>query len=128
MTYGLDDLKLPPHLLRTRKDNGWDRMEQGQEHRVAVLEALKEATVRFLVARYLAGGPAADNDDDFHREFVGPLWDELRDCLTRQDLLRWLIDWAAVQARPEAFRQIMQLQDDLDSLDDEPGELTENPS
>lgn len=114
MTYSrFDDLRLPE--AGTRNDQPWERTDHGREHRNKVLRALIDSMVQFLVARSTFG-EGADDDPEFQQWFAGPLWDELGACLTRQDLLRWLVDWAQQEAQPKAFGEIERLQEDLNSL------------
>lgn len=114
MTYSrFDDLRLPE--VGTRNDQPWERVDHGKEHRDKVLRALLDSVVQFLVARSTYGEDA-DANPEFQQRFVDPLWDELGACLTRQDLLRWLVDWARQAAQQKAFGEIERLQQDLNSL------------
>ena len=116
MTYSsFDDLRLPAEKLAGRRDRAWEWDDNGADHRNRVLHALVEAMVQMKVAAYTFGEGAAD-DPEFQRGFVDPLWDELSACLTRQDLLRWLVEWAGHSAEGRALRQIRRLQEDLNSL------------
>ena len=132
MTDHFEGLKLPPNLLSSRKDAAWEASEQGQEHRVAVLRALQASVHDALVARALhrrENGHDAEDDDELHEKFWTPLWDGLRASLTRQDLLRWLVDWATQSQREKALGTVVRMHEELEMLDDASGSwwLTENP-
>ena len=132
MTGPFDELKLPPSLLSSRKDAAWEMSEQGQEHRVAVLRALQASVHDALVARAIhrrEHGADAEDSPELHAEFWTPLWDGLRASLTRQDLLRWLVDWATQSQQEKALGTVVRMHEELDMLDDASGSwwLTENP-
>lgn len=114
MSHHFEGLRLPEEHLALRHDAPFEAVESGQEHRVAVLRALQQATQDLLVAKYTY----RDNTDDpeFLEHFVTPLWEGLSASLTRQDMLRWLVDWAHQSVREQAFQQIERLQEDLNSV------------
>lgn len=128
-----DGLRLPPAFLAGRHDAGWEASEQSPVHRAAVLRALQEAVHDALVARALKTLETGDegvDDAEFHDQFWTPLWDSLRSSLTRQDLLRWLMDWASTTQRERAVETVCRVRDELDCLGDEglpPSWLTQNP-
>lgn len=132
MTDHFEGLRIPPNILNTRRDVKWERDEQGKEHRVRVLRALQEAMHEVQVARALHRGDTGEDpndDDDFQQAFWSPIWNGLRASLTRQDLLRWLMDWAAHSTRERAVGTVVRMHEELEMLDDESGAwwLTQNP-
>lgn len=127
------ELRIPDHALAQRKDPAWDGAEQEDDHRGRVLSALVDGMHDVLVARYIhdqeCGVDTADRDPEFVASFWDPLWDSLRDSLTRQDLLRFLFDFAQREARGRAQETIEGMFGDLSMLDDGAGIewLTQNP-
>lgn len=109
-----DELRLPAAHLEHRKDGLFEFEDSGPEHRTAVLRALQRATQDLLVAKYTYRDDV--EDPEFLERFVAPLWQDLAACLTRQDLLRWLVDWAQMSVQDPALREIQRLQNDLDTL------------
>lgn len=121
-----DGLRLPDEHLDSRRDQPWEMTEQGHEHRVKVLRALKAAMVDLHTVKYLTH---EDGSESEYLVQVGRLWDDLRSCLTRQDLLRWLIDWAHQQTQDAGVVAIERMVNELELLDDDSGHrwLTQNP-
>lgn len=132
MNHYFDPLRLPPEHLKTRRDEGWEYEEQGEGHRVEVLRALQRAMHDVAVSRYLymrEHGTDPDDDAQFIREAWDPVWNGLRNSLTRQDLLRWLMDWALHSTQDRVLGTIERMENELEMLDDESGRwwLTQNP-
>lgn len=130
MTDHFEGLRIPQEALNHRHDTDWDRREQGHEHRVAVLRALQNAAHDALVARVLQKRETGRTTTAEEEEAIwDPVWDALRDCLTRQDLLRWLLDWAVQSQQEAAMETVVRMTEELDMLDDASGSwrLTQNP-
>ena len=130
MTDHFEGLRIPQEALAARQDPDWDGQEQGQDHRVAVLRALQNAAHDALVARALQrrekGRPTTVEEEE---AIWNQVWDSLRDCLTRQDLMRWMLDWAVQSQEDRAVGTVVRMTEELEMLDDASGRwwLTQNP-
>ena len=130
MTDHFEGLRIHPTRLEDRRDADWEMDEQGQERRVQVLRALQAAVHDALIVRALHRRETGQEmDEDAEHELWNPIWDGLRDTLTRQDLLRWLVDWATHSQQEPALGTIVRMHEELSMLDDESGAwwLTQNP-
>lgn len=131
MKHHFDNLRLPPEQLQDREDPRWDYGENTADHRLAVLKALRQAVHDALVARAIQRrnfGLDSDQDPDFIDEVWEPIWNGLRESVTRQDLMRWLMDWALHSVREEALGTVVRMNEELTMLDDDSGAwwLTQN--
>lgn len=134
MTDHFEGLRIHADHLHERCDPDWDFSEQGEEHRVKVLRALQEAAHDVQVMRALhqrETGQVPTEEDD--RRLWAPVWNGLRDCMTRQDLMRWVMDYASVSMRERAVGTVVRMHEELAMLDDDSGawwltrDPTENP-
>lgn len=115
MTQHFDAVRLPADQLQQRNDSQVDHVETGEEHRNQVLRCLLEAVHDGLVARALHRMETGEREDseEFTAAHWAPMWVGLRESLTRQDLLRWLVDWAALQVEDRVLDTVAEIMDGL---------------
>lgn len=119
MTSHFDLVRLPADELESRVEAEVDLRESGEEHRNRVLQCLLEAVHDGLVARALHRLETGEREDseEFTLAHWSPIWTGLRESLTRQDLLRWLMDWAAQVVHDRVVDTVDQVVGELEDLD-----------
>lgn len=119
MTSHFDAVRLARDVLDQRRDAQAENWESGEEHRNRVLQCLLEAVHDGLVARALHRIETGEREDseEFTLAHWAPIWTGLRESLTRQDLLRWLMDWAALQVEDRVVETVCEIRGALEDLD-----------
>jgi hypothetical protein len=119
VTSHFDRVRLPRDVLEARNDPRADGWDSGEDHRNEVLRVLLEAVHDGMVARFLHRRETGEREDseEFAAAHWGPVWNGLRESLTRQDMLRWLMDWAASQVEDRVLETVSELLDGLEDFE-----------
>lgn len=106
---------LPQELLETRSDEDWEHdWDDRQDERIsAAVKYAKTVLSELFVIQHLGG---QESDDEF-MDIVDDLYNEIKNALTRQELVRAFLSVLAPKAKERSKRIISRMERDMVGVD-----------